>query len=83
MSQISDITGYLAENPSVRLGIDGTTDPNVTGSRNEYLSERRVGAVRDALIQAGTPASKIETGTFGDPRRPRDGQVEVLLITAQ
>jgi len=53
------------------------------------LSQRRVATVRDALIQAGVPADRIETGTFGTDRLtcnpaaeqcpPRDGRVEVLV----
>jgi outer membrane protein OmpA-like peptidoglycan-associated protein len=81
--QISDIAAYMGQNPSLRLGIDGPTDLGVTDSRNQDLSARRVGAVRDALIQAGTPAYKIRTGAFGDPSLKRERQVEVLLITAQ
>jgi peptidoglycan-associated lipoprotein len=51
--------------------------------------ERRVGAVRDALIQAGVSADRIETGAFGVERLKcneateqcwkRDGRVEVLV----
>jgi outer membrane protein OmpA-like peptidoglycan-associated protein len=80
-SQISDIAAYMAKNPSLRLGIDGSTD--TTNPHNRDLSDRRVSAVRDALIQAGTPTYKIETGPFGDPQLRRERQVEVLLITAQ
>ena len=45
--------------------------------------------VRDALIQAGVPADRIETGTFATDRpmsnppteqcSPREGRVEVLV----
>jgi hypothetical protein len=39
----------------------------------------RVDAVRVALIDAGIPAARIETGTFGDPQARRDNQVAVLM----
>ena len=68
---------------ALRLGLDGSTDPQF-GSRSDLdLSPGRVGAVRDALIRAGTPAYKIETGAFGDPQDRRAGEVEVLLISAR
>jgi outer membrane protein OmpA-like peptidoglycan-associated protein len=38
--------------------------------------------VRDALIQAGVPASKIQAGAFGDTQLARDRRVEVLIRTA-
>jgi outer membrane protein OmpA-like peptidoglycan-associated protein len=55
-------------------------DPRGTDPRNQDLSDRRVGAVRDALIGA-VPAYRIQTGAFGDTRLTRDRRVEVLVIT--
>jgi outer membrane protein OmpA-like peptidoglycan-associated protein len=53
------------------------------------LNQRRVATVRDALIQAGMPAERIETGTFGTDRfscnstteqcSQRERRVEVLV----
>ena len=84
-----EIAAYVNQNPSVRLGIDGYTDSRGTSQYNLPLSQRRVATVRDALIQAGVPADRIETGTFGTDRpmcnpsieqcSPRDGRVEVLV----
>jgi outer membrane protein OmpA-like peptidoglycan-associated protein len=82
-TQVSEIAAYMAQNPSLRLGLDGATDPGVTDPHNQQLGDRRVAAVRDALIRAGTPANKIATGAFGDPQLKRDRQVDVLLITAR
>ena len=56
-SKISEIAADVAKNPSLRLGLDGSPDPNGNGLRDRVLTERRVGAVRDALIRAGVPAS--------------------------
>jgi peptidoglycan-associated lipoprotein len=71
----------MSENPSVRVAIDGSMDPRGTDPRNQPLSDRRIGAVRDALINAGVPASRIQIGTFGDPSLTRDRRVEVLVST--
>ena len=56
----------MNRNPSARVAIDGS-------------SERRVGRVRTALLDAGVPAHKIQTGSFGDPQTRRDGRVAVLV----
>jgi len=80
-SKATEIAGYVNQNPSLQIGIDGSMDPRGNDPRDQGLSDRRVGAVRDALIQAGVPASKIQTGAFGDTRLTRDRRVEVLLKT--
>jgi outer membrane protein OmpA-like peptidoglycan-associated protein len=62
-NQPSEIAAYARQNPGVRLGIDGATDLlRGTNQYNTGLSQRRVSTVRDALIQAGVSADRIETG---------------------
>jgi outer membrane protein OmpA-like peptidoglycan-associated protein len=61
-----EIANWMDQNPSRQIGLDGS-------------NERRVVVVRDALIVAGVPASKIQTGAFGDPQLRRDGRVGVLV----
>jgi outer membrane protein OmpA-like peptidoglycan-associated protein len=85
----AEIATYVSQNPSARLGIDGYTDSRGTSQYNLPLNQRRVVTVRDALIQAGVPADRIETGTFGTDRltcnpsteqcSQREGRVEVLV----
>jgi hypothetical protein len=70
----SDIAGYLSQNPGQQVAIDGSIDSN-----NVDLSNRRINSVRTALLDAGVPAYKIQTGAFGDPQTQRDGRVEVLV----
>jgi hypothetical protein len=74
-STANEIAAYMAKNPSLQLGIDGTDPGNVA------LGDQRADAVRGALIQAGVPSYKIQTGAFGDPQLRREGRVEVLLST--
>ena len=61
-----EIAEYTNENPSYRVAIDGS-------------NRRHVGNVRDALISAGVPASKIQTGAYGDPQLRGDRRVAVLV----
>jgi outer membrane protein OmpA-like peptidoglycan-associated protein len=75
-TKVTDIAGYLKQNPSFRLAIDGALPAGDTD-----LSDRRIDSVREALIAAGVPAYKIYTGTFGDPLLRRERRVEVLFST--
>lgn len=92
MGKITEIATYLNDNPGVRLGIDGTTDLRRGANRyNVPLSQQREANVRNALIRAGVPANKIETGSFAAERPAcvnpaencalRDGRVEVLATS--
>jgi outer membrane protein OmpA-like peptidoglycan-associated protein len=93
MSKIADIAAYTSQNPSVRLGIDGSTDLlSGTNQYNAALSQQRVANVRRALIRAGVLADRIETGGFGAERAKcndaseqcsqRDGRVELMVRPA-
>jgi outer membrane protein OmpA-like peptidoglycan-associated protein len=62
--KVSDIANYLRQNPDEQVAIDG---PN-----------ERANSVRNALLEAGVPAMKIHTGSFGDHLQ-REGQVQVLV----
>ena len=92
-SKVADIASYVKQNPSTMVGIDGYADPRGTDKYNQALSERRVNAVRDALMRAGVARDKIQTGAFGEMRLKcqeateacwqSDRRVEVLIGTAK
>lgn len=68
---VASITG--AEDLTVR----GRTDPTGPHSFNYRLAQRRAQAVRQALIAAGVPASKVRALRYdpcceGDPKAPRE-----------
>jgi len=65
-SKAREIATYVNANPSRQFGLDGS-------------NPRRVVVIRDALIVAGVPAAKIQSGDFGDPQARRDGRVGVLI----
>jgi peptidoglycan-associated lipoprotein len=81
-AKAANIAAYLKANPSLQLALDGTMATNGADPKNQALAERRVASVRNALIDAGVPASKIRTGAYGDPQTRRDRRVEVLFATA-
>jgi outer membrane protein OmpA-like peptidoglycan-associated protein len=76
--QVAEISEYMKNNPSLRIGIDGHVNPN-----NRELSTQRVNIVRDALIRGGVPATQIETGAFGSAANRTDGRVGILIRTGQ
>lgn len=76
-SKVSDIALYMKQNPSLQIGIDTFVDAS-----NQDLRNRRVNAVRVALIQDGVPTVKIGTSSFGNPNSRSDARVEVLIATA-
>ena len=80
MSQVAEIAEYMKQNPSLKIGIDGSS-PSGANRRARDLADRRSTAVRNALIDAGVPGSRIEMGAFGDRHLVREGRVEVLLHT--
>jgi outer membrane protein OmpA-like peptidoglycan-associated protein len=82
--KLTEIAAYLEQNPSLQIRIDGSMDPRGTDSRGEglrNLSQRRVNAVRSALITAGVDESKIQTTVSGDQRSRHDRRVQVLIST--
>jgi outer membrane protein OmpA-like peptidoglycan-associated protein len=79
--QVSEIAEYMKQNPSLKLGIDGSI-PSGSNLSNQDLRDRRVNNVYSALINAGVPYSRIEKGAFGDSQLARDRRVEVLLRTS-
>jgi outer membrane protein OmpA-like peptidoglycan-associated protein len=81
--KVTEIARYLNANPSLIVGLDGSMDPRGTDPRNQELNDRRVGTIRNSLIQAGVADSRIHIGAFGNGQMARDRQVAVLLRTAR
>jgi len=67
-SKVAAVAAYLKQNPSAQVAIDGHADPRGTDPYNQALSQRRVNAIRDALVKAGVPGDKIQAGAFGEER---------------
>ena len=63
-NKIAKLVAWLQANPSVDVGLDGHADQ--ADRENHDLADRRVEAVRAALITAGIDPARIEVGTFGD-----------------
>ena len=61
----SDFQVYLKSKPDAHLTLEGHADQRGSDALNQALSERRVGSVKNFLVQQGIPESAIETKAFG------------------
>jgi outer membrane protein OmpA-like peptidoglycan-associated protein len=68
MSKITDIATHVKQNAPMEVGIGGYADARGTDQHNQGLSERRVNAIRDALVKAGVASDKIQTSAFGEQK---------------
>jgi outer membrane protein OmpA-like peptidoglycan-associated protein len=79
---VSEVAAYLQANRSMEVGIDGSMNTHGSDPRDQDLCDRRAGAVRHALLQAGVSADRIQMGAYGDENQRRDRRVGVLLSTS-
>jgi peptidoglycan-associated lipoprotein len=87
--KVDKLRQYMQEHPGIEVGLDGHADPRGTPAYNQPLSQRRVDAVKAALVTAGITSDKIQTGAFGESQPKcsqateecwqRDRRVEVLV----
>jgi len=78
--KIAQVAAALKSSPH-DLIVAGFTDDRGTEEYNRGLGERRALAVRQALIDAGVPAAKIQTVSFGKemPVDPGSGEAAWAL----
>lgn len=71
---LDEAVALLKANSVIKVRLDGHTDSNASDAYNQRLSERRVNAVRDALVQRGADAARLVTGAHGEaqPAAPND-----------
>jgi peptidoglycan-associated lipoprotein len=74
--KIRQVANHMKQNETLIIRIDGHADPRGGDRYNAALSERRVDAVRRALVDAGVPAERIEMAAFGEKRSKCDTQSE-------
>jgi hypothetical protein len=81
MVNIATVANYMKQHAGVFVRLDGHADPRGTDAYNVALSQRRVDAVRDALVQAGVPAERITSVASGEGRPVCTQQTEECLQT--
>src|SRR6185436_14447214 len=63
---IKQIVQFMKEHPTFEVGLEGYADPRGTDGYNQALSERRVRAIRDALVASGAGKGAIRIGAEGE-----------------
>jgi hypothetical protein len=66
---INQIVQFMKEHPTFEVGLEGYADPRGTDAYNQALSERRVKAIRDALVASGAVKDGIRIGAEGEKHR--------------
>ena len=66
----------LRENADVSLVIEGHCDERGTAEYNQALGEKRANAARDYLTNAGVPAARLQTVSYGKERPFAEGHDE-------
>jgi len=64
--RIDSISRMMQELPDIDVHLEGYSDRRGDKDSNLALSNERLDAVRDELIQAGVDASRIQTNAFGE-----------------
>lgn len=86
---VQQLAQVLEQHPERRILVEGHTDNRGGTERNMALSQRRAEAFRNALVQAGVGAERIEVRAHGEAQpvadngnaagRQRNRRVEVLF----
>lgn len=80
--EIRGVAQALQGRSTARVSLRGYADPSGDAAANQALSERRVAAVRDAMIAAGVSADQIvagASGETGDAATRENRRVEITL----
>lgn len=85
-----EIVKIIKQHPEAQFKLEGHTDSTGSSEMNMKLSEKRVNAVRDFLVDNGVPSSVLTTEAFGESMptasntikegRRQNRRVEVLRI---
>lgn len=67
---------FLAQNPDLKVSIEGHTDERGSREYNIGLGERRANAVKDFLASEGVAASQMSTISYGEERPADPGHDE-------
>lgn len=65
-STLSDMATVFARYPEQTISVEGHTDSVGSDTYNQNLSEKRADAVRDYLVDRGTPSSRIRAVGYGE-----------------
>lgn len=82
-AEVADLASALKARSTARVSLRGFADPSGDAAANQALSERRVAAVRNALIEGGVAANQITadaSGETGSAATRDNRRVEITLL---
>ncbi|RAI93899.1 OmpA family protein [Algoriphagus yeomjeoni] len=74
---LTELAGFLLENPAMKLRIHGHTDSAGDPGLNKALSLDRASSVRDFLIEQGVPFESLRISGWGGTRPTASNSTEV------
>jgi outer membrane protein OmpA-like peptidoglycan-associated protein len=85
---LDEIADLLLTNPGLRLSIEAHTDPSEVedASAAKALTEGRAAVLKDALVELGVDAARLETSGYGitqlvgPPNDPKNRRVELVIV---
>ncbi len=75
MNVVSEIADYIKNNPSLKIGIDGTA----MKANEQALNDKRVQNIKQALMDKGMASNKIGLGSMGVENLRRSGRIAVFF----
>src|SRR5690606_31275038 len=73
---IQSLAEFMRTYPSVTTTVEGHTDSVGSDAYNQNLSERRANSVRQALIDEGVEASRVNAVGYGESRPIADNSTD-------
>jgi OOP family OmpA-OmpF porin len=80
---LAELIKELAENPALRVDLEGYTDSVGSAQHNLQLSERRAEAVRRFLVAHGVELSRINWIGMGEIKGPKADQAKNRRVTVR
>ncbi len=73
---LDKVARLLRDHADVNVTIEGHCDERGTAEYNQALGEKRANAARDYLVNAGVPAARLQTVSYGKERPFAEGHDE-------
>ena len=72
MGVINEIAKLMKDHSDLKFSVEGHTDSDGDDASNQNLSEARASSVKNALVDLGIDASRLETKGFGESKPVSD-----------
>ncbi len=72
MGVINEIVKLMNDHPEIKFSVEGHTDSDGDETYNQKLSEARASSVKNAMVDLGIDASRLETKGFGESNSVSD-----------